>query len=306
MNDKISNKRWLFMIARELATITGTRDGLLNAFVRLRSKVRHVKKEQEFRRFCRDMDRDLVAREITAVILTVGAGTFFEKCLESIKRQNLAPARMEIVRDEKPFSKASQVALDLVKTQFYVPVDDDMILSPSCFQRLYHTICSKPKCAEALARLKDPIMGNIVGVRMYRTEIVRSIGFYPLRDEKGCERKMHKEIIKAGYVSINCHVVEGCHHPVYSPYEAYRKFRFFAEKARYYKNNESTFMEAMDKILDYWQRTHESSALYALAGLFEGLQSDDIEQELTYEDSFNDGGFLDVQKFLECIKDVQK
>ena len=293
----------MWRILRWAASRVGARERMRNVFLRVRGTYRRRKRERQFRLFCRQLVSGRDDCDVTAVILTVDGSESFEACRKSLDRQLLRPRQIEIVRNVFPFSKASQAALDCVRTTFYVPVDDDMILHPTCFARLCHTIQSTPMCAESLARLQDPIMGAIVGVRMYRTEVARSIGFYPLVDEKGCERSMLAGLLANGYVSRNCQVVEGLHHPRYLPLESFWKFKFMAEKTVYYGDREPTFRETVGRICRYWLQTRDEAALYALAGLFQGLQSNDMTRELTYEGREADPAYRKIHDFL-CHSDV--
>lgn len=297
--DDARGRGLLWAVARNVVRSAGLRDPLVNAFVGARTAVRRRRREAAFRRFCNSLPDKGLSDQVTAVIITTDAGHFFDRCRVAVERQLLKPGSIEVVRNVSPFSRASQAALDLVKTPYYVPVDDDMVLDPTCFARLYRILAEDPQCAEALARLMDPIMGNIVGVRMYRTEIVREIGFYPLADEKGCERKMIKEIARRGYLSTNCHITEGIHHPCYLPHEIFWKFRFAAEEARYYGDFEPAFRDLLDKLTAYWERTRDDIAIYGLAGLFDGLQSDQVDRELSHDGRLDHSVFRKVKAFLE-------
>ncbi len=161
-------------------------------------------------------------------------------------------------------------------------------------------MATEPKCAESLAHLMDPFMGDIKGVRMYRTEVARAIGFHPLEGEKGCERKMKEGINQRGWRSVDSHVVEGEHHPEYLPHEAFYKFKLAAEKFRYYEGKRCwSYGEMLDGIMAVWQASRDPVAIYALAGLFEGLQSEDVTGELNYEGRIEDPAFRRVKAFLE-------
>ena len=80
--------------------------------------------ELRFQRFREGLDRAAASKEITAVIYTFEPSNLFDRCLASVEGQDLPPARIEVVRDTAPYSKALQEGLDRVKTPFFVSGDD--------------------------------------------------------------------------------------------------------------------------------------------------------------------------------------
>ena len=259
--------------------------GLLDMISDYLWMTRHIKHEIDFLKNKTSLNRNKISDEITAVILTVGHSKFIEKCIESIENQTLQPHYIEIIRDVKPFSKASQAALDSVKTPFYVSIDDDMILHKHCFKRLYYYITKDSKCAETILRLKDPILDRIYGVHMYRSGVIKQIGFHPLYDEKGCERKMSRSIESLGFGSLYIDVIGGQHRPVYTPEDAFWKYKFIGEQAVYYQSDKGAevMVRSMDRLSEYWMQTHADVALFAMAGLLAGLTSDNPSGQLTYK-----------------------
>ena len=303
----------LWKIGRDTVKRLGLRDPLLQAIkvargrkARARQVALYRRKERELERFGRRLDRKAASHEITAAVLTVDPSPFLERCLQAVRSQALPPSRVEIIRNVQPFSKASQTALERVQTRAYVSVDDDMILDPACFERLYWMMSSHIWCSEAVAKLRDPIQGPIEGIHMYRTEDVRAIGFHPFEGEKGCERYMEEKLRERGRITVKSEVVVGQHHPVYLPHEAYWRFRFAAETARCYPTGGKDFREDVDKVIQYWRRTGDETAFYALAGLFKGIHSEDAGRQLTYEGRTGDREFRMLHQFLlETKKDAE-
>lgn len=119
------------------------RDKLFLCFAALRSHVGwHAGKMLRIERQPKDCS------DLTAVIFTVDPSHLFGQCLASMSAQTMRPERIEIVRSVSPASRAAQAGLDLVETPYYVSVDDDMALTPTCFQRLYEIISANDECGE--------------------------------------------------------------------------------------------------------------------------------------------------------------
>jgi hypothetical protein len=254
------------------------------------------------RRFYAGRDRAALGREISAIVITVDPNPLYERCLASVRAQSIMPHTIEIVRNEMPASKASQVGLERIETPYYLSVDGDMVLHPTCIERLYFEMQRHENCAEALATLIDPYLGEITGVRLYRTEPVRAIGFYPLRSEKGHDRFMTAELARCGYQVVNCRSVQGLHHPVYTADEAFWKFRVMGEKLRHYPSYRPTFEETTRRLMRAWTDGNDEVALVALAGLFEGLESEDTGAELTYEGRAGHEGLRRLTEYLEAAR----
>jgi len=258
----------------------------------------HPLESLQFRQFSASLDPGKASREITAVILTVDPNHLFERCMDSVRNQSIRPCAVEVVRNVSPVSKARQEGLEKVLTPFYVNVDGDMDLGPTCFERLFFTMTRSSRCGEAEASLVDPLLGIIKGVKMYRTEPVRTIGFHPLTDDKTEDRFMSRKLAEQGFVVRDTHTVEGAHHPVYQPLEAFWRFRFMSEKLRYYNYPLEGFLDYYRTLSRGWKRTGDTIFLYALAGLFDGIQAENIEGDLNYEERATHEAFRKFDAFI--------
>lgn len=257
-----------------------------------------------FRRFRGSLDTSAASSRITATILTVDPSRSFPACLESVRSQNLPPCTVEVIRNVSPFSKASQQALDRVTTEYYVQVDDDMVLHPTCFERLFFLMETENNCAQSMAQLSDPVFGTITGVKMYRTKPVRSVGFFPLRGEKGCERHMTEQLHALGYVTARSRSIEGVHHQEYTEHDMYWKFHFLGEQLRYYPDTRNRMLDLVTLLCRRWNARHDNLTLFGLAGLFSGLQSEDVGSELDYSARNGVLSFSRIKEFLDTLSKV--
>ncbi|MDT8272754.1 MAG: glycosyltransferase family A protein [Desulfomonilia bacterium] len=264
--------------------------GILDAF-----------QDMRFFWFQRRFDRAEASRNVSAAILTVDPSSSLQRCMDSVNKQTLKPTKIDIIRNIKPFSKASQEALKHIETPYYVQVDDDMILAPTCFERLYFMMRDDSTCAQAVADLDDPFFGHITGVKMYRTAPVRAIGFHPFQGEKGCERFMTRELSSMGFTTNRTRSIQGVHHPSYTPQEIFWKFKFIGEQLRYYEEHPRSLPEYMDLLMDRWRRHHDNLTLFGLCGLFSGIQSTSPSKELDYSDRVDSRLFQKVQEVIDSV-----
>lgn len=251
-----------------------------------------------FHWFIRKADLGKLSEKITAVVRTVGPNHLLDDCLRSVKEQNVPASHVVVVENEFPASRSAQVGLDQVETPYFVLVDGDMVLSQTCFARICFILETHSECAEAIARLIDPIAGKLFGVRMYRTDVVSRIGFHPA-PEKGEDRYMTRMILTEGYKTIHCHQVVGKHHPVYLPHEVYWKYRFIGQKIGYYDLGRERFGEHLDRVMALWRKEQSELAIYGLSGLLDGIRAEKSNSCLDYRGREEAPGFLALKHFLE-------
>lgn len=255
-------------------------------------------------RFCTD---------VTAVVFTCDPSPLLDECLTAIRAQTLPAHRIEIVRNVMPISRAFQEGLERVETPYFVSVDDDMVLYPRCFEQLHYLLSRSSDRAEVVLGLEDPLLGPIGGIHFYRTSAVRPFGFHPC-DEKGPERRLERKLREAGYDTVSdLGIVAGRHHPVYTPLEAFWKYRFTGENVLYYLGDEqirlgtSKLFYFLDKLCAYWLKTGDLVAVYALAGLFEGLSNvNEFDRPLSYEGRERDPDFARISDLLKNLDDVPR
>lgn len=114
--------------------------------------------------------------DVAAVVLTVGERTT-ERALDSVRRQTLQPEQVVVVEGARPFHRAFNSAFARVETPYFVQVDADMVLDPDCLEVLRGAM--SPRTGIALGALRDPLIGKIAGVKMFRSSCLES---FRLRD----------------------------------------------------------------------------------------------------------------------------
>lgn len=113
-------------------------------------------------------------RHVSAVVLSIGE-PYLQRALDSLKKQTV-PVR-EVIRVEHvhPFSRAFNQGAAQVKTPFFLQLDADMVLDPDCIQRLLDGM--EDDCALTVGHLRDPMLGVVVGVKLFRSLCVQQQGF---------------------------------------------------------------------------------------------------------------------------------
>lgn len=236
---------------------------------------------------------------LTALVFTVEPNPLLSRCIDNISHQTIKATRVEIIRDVMPAYKAKQQGLDLVRTDYFVVVDGDMILAPNCFEVLLNTLRADEKLADVAFSLNDPVAGKILGIHMYRTKPMRVAGFDG-GDKKDEHRYAASMLQKIGYkVLYDNQKTVGMHHPVYMPVEAYWKYKERGEKCCLYeREGYASFSRTLDSLCEYWAVTRDAVGIYALAGVLDGIRSDHSDQPFSYEGRENAPGYLKLRSVL--------
>ncbi|MES2176311.1 MAG: glycosyltransferase family A protein [Gemmatimonadota bacterium] len=108
--------------------------------------------------------------DVTAVVLSVGE-PFVQRALGSIAAQTVPVHETIVIENVSPYSRAANEGARRVVTPFFIYVDADMILDEDCVERLLGRM--RDDTGIVVAELRDPLCGQVVGIRLLRTECFR-------------------------------------------------------------------------------------------------------------------------------------
>jgi hypothetical protein len=112
--------------------------------------------------------------DVSAVVLSVGEPCV-SRALESLSAQTYPLHEVLVIENVTPLYRALNEASRRVQAQFFAQVDADMMLDATCIEALRGGMddTTGVVCAE----LRDDLMGQLVGVKLFRTACVRNVGF---------------------------------------------------------------------------------------------------------------------------------
>jgi hypothetical protein len=175
--------------------------------------------------------------DVSAVILSIGE-PYTARARASVASQTLPVAEVILVENVSPFFRALNEAARRVRTAFFVQVDADMILDSTCVEALRAEVLEDTGIA--VGELRDPLLGQVVGVKLFRTECFKEAGF---RDSITPDTDFAADIGRMGwktlYVGIHGEDTEarpltfGEHRPDYTPAYTYRKHLLEGCRLRY-------------------------------------------------------------------------
>jgi hypothetical protein len=218
--------------------------------------------------------------DVSAVVLTVGEpGT--ARALESLARQTLSPARVIVVEGVSPFFRAMNQGASQVETPFFVQVDADMILDPGCLATLRAAV--QPDTGVAVGELRDELVGQRVGIKLFRTECFRHTSFpdriSPDTDFIAAIRSKGWTLVRIERRSGESRAPTiGEHRPDYTPGYTLRKYLLEGRRLRYRANP-----GGMRWLFGVLEASPHRMALLAQLGLAHGFFLRDTSDRLTPE-----------------------
>jgi len=155
-----------------------------------------------------------------------------------LRDQTLQPKETIVIRDTRPFHRAMNAGAARVTTPFFVQVDADMILDSDCIATMRSAI--RDNTGLVFAHLRDRLIGEVVGVKLYRTSCFAAGG---LSDSISPDTDFGHEIARAGWKTVELGrsrfnrwrwpTTLGTHDPCYTPDYAFTKHLMLGRRYRY-------------------------------------------------------------------------
>jgi len=225
--------------------------------------------------------------DTTVFVTTIGDKANFDHCMLHLSKQTVA-VPIDIIDHVAPMSAAFQEMHRRCRTDFYIQVDEDMILFPHAVETLRRAIRSAPKnIALSCAPLWDcDAQRAIHGIKIYRSSIVKQ---FPYRNTASCEIEQLSRLRAAGYEadlqpmqSDRCLGEHGKH---YSPETIFKRWQRCFQKHRLF--GRMPWIEPYARsLLDRYVQTGETLHLYAFLGAIAGITDSVIPaRELDWRDT---------------------
>ncbi len=239
-----------------------------------------------------------VKEDLTVCLFTVGE-PLLEKCLEALEAQTLKPKYIETIKNVAPLDRAFAQGFSRVKTKYYVSLDADMVLFPYALWFLYSKILTAPDAFEAIARLEDPFMGQIEGIRIYNHPLVEQMGGFP--DSCGPERRLMTEAKRFKYKRLYYYDTVGLHHPQYTVDEIFWKFKRETERIRLHDGGDLRYWrDGLQSLARKYLAQPDDVSIAALAGYFHGIGTENkaLFKEIDFRE-YDQSPYLDsLTRFL--------
>ncbi|MBA5868777.1 MAG: glycosyltransferase [Nitrospira sp. CR2.1] len=204
--------------------------------------------------------------ETTIFILTVDDPAF-PACKAAVDAQQGGPFHVEIIRNVAPFSAAAQRTIAECRTEFFIQVDEDMILTPDAATRMTDLMRRAPADVGMVCfHLYDEDRAcRTQGVKIYRTAAMKPFAF---QDVTASEMDLFDQMSQHGVRWVLHPDVLGRQGTLYTPDTIYRRYKTLYEKDIRQWN---TLTSDIRRKADQFRTTGDLIALFALLGAAHGI-----------------------------------
>lgn len=230
-------------------------------------------------------------KKVTFCLMTCGELTESE-CLAAI-----APFRDQIVftevRKVYPQIKALNQMIDSIGTEYFVPLDADIVLNCNAWERIKAAISKhtdNPNWHSILFPLYDTLTERrILALKVLRTRVMRK---HPFKESATPDVEHYGRLSEAGYgcvheyldsEPIGKHVVKGrhfCYHKYRDVYLTYRSHNRVWDSGAFVggRNLRSLSKAHFDFFFYRWAITGNEDYLHCIAGMVDGITSSDLNK----------------------------
>lgn len=215
-----------------------------------------------------------LSNNLTVFVIKSGDNPNYEGCVQALQKQTIL-FNMNLVRNYAPMSKAFQEMLNRVTTEYFIQVDEDMILKSNAIELMYNTMQNiDSKIAMKCFYLKDIHLNfNLYGVKIYKSEIFKK---YPYNQAHvSCEVEQLDRMKVDGYTVEFSTEVMGDHSPLWTNkniYERYQNLMYKYKIAPY-----DWLIELPKKLYLTFKENPTELNFFAIAGLINGLSETKIQ-----------------------------
>lgn len=239
--------------------------------------------------------------KLTVFVISAGFNPNYADCIKALEKQS-ATFQIDIIKDYSPMHVAFQEMLKRCKTDYYVEIDEDMILKPRAIEMMYNTISTvDEKCVMVGYKLHDHhINFNIYGVKIYKHNIFKN---YPYNNNSSvsCEMEQLQRLKDDGYTYQLFGDILGEHSPLWTEELIFE--RYFNLMEKYKEFGYSWLEEVPRKLWKLFQENPSKLNLSAMLGAYTSISSE--KKLLKGEKSFIASqveGLIKMDSYLEFPK----
>jgi hypothetical protein len=225
-------------------------------------------------------------KDLTFVLMTCGERTE-AACLAAV-----APFRDQIeffeVRNVCPQIAALTQMVEGVRTEFFVPLDADMVLDPDAWPRIKNAL-NKHRHNPAWHSILFPLWDTLTDRKILALKIIRTAAAkaHPFAESATPDVEHYQRLTAGGYTCVHDylkqrpigrHVVCGhhfCYHKYRDVYQTYRSHNFEWDSGAFVGGADlkGRAKAHFDLFLFKWVETGRDDYLYCIAGMVDGLTS---------------------------------
>lgn len=223
-------------------------------------------------------------KELSVTILSVGSPQL-PFAIQSVRDQTI-DITYRIIQNVRPFGAAFNEMLNGCDTAYVIQLDEDMELHPGSAEKMMALFkeqeATDPMLTQMVFRLTDPILGEILGVKLFAVDKARKVC---MNEEQFPDRDFNRGLDEMGFTTI---VFDGdpmgFHARQRSEYEEFLKHAISASKMARHQNSEpaSSDVRRFHELFKRSMTLDLEQSIIALGGLYWGLFNDVRTDVATY------------------------
>ena len=219
-----------------------------------------------------NLDKKDLSKFLTVFIIRSGDNPNYEDCLNSLNNQSIKFNLIEI-KDVAPMSKAFQKMIDNCETDYYIQVDEDMILFEDTIEKIYdRLIITEDNISTVAHMLNDNHLDfDIYGIKAYKHKIMKN---YPYNLEIiSCEVEQMTRLQNDGFETFMYSEVVGYHSPKWTEQLIYERYFDLMEKWKVFKYDWLSELPA--KLMEIFKLDPSNINLFALMGAMTSISNEE-------------------------------
>jgi GR25 family glycosyltransferase involved in LPS biosynthesis len=243
----------------------------------------------------KNLDKKDLSKFLTVFIIRSGDNPNYEDCLSSLNNQSIKFNLIEI-KDVAPMSKAFQKMIDNCKTDYYIQVDEDMILFENTIEKIYdRLIITEDNISTVVHMLNDKHLDfDIYGIKGYKHKIMKN---YPYNLEIiSCEVEQMTRLQNDGFETLMYSEVVGYHSPKWTPELIYERYFDLMEKWKVFKYDWLSELPA--KLMEIFKLDPSDINLFALMGSMTSISNESTIRNREKNFLIKDKNFEIIEKMV--------
>ena len=246
-------------------------------------------------------DKKDLSDKLTVFVICCGQNPNYNSCINALEKQNVIFTIKE-VKNVSPMSAAFQKMIDDCETEYYIQVDEDMILFENTIETIFNSLERSDINTSTISyMLKDVHLDfNLYGVKGYKHFILKN---YPYNLEIiSCEVEQIKRLKNDGYDTLMIPKVVGYHSPEWTEDIIFERYFDLMEKWKNFKYH--WLDELPSKLLQIFRNEPSDINFYALMGAMTSLSNPEKIRKREKNFEIEDENFLKIKQMIE-IKEFQ-
>ena len=243
-----------------------------------------------------DKLRKDLRKELTVFLISCGENPNYQDCLESLQKQSVK-FNLKEIKNISPMSKAFQKMIDDCETDFYIQVDEDMILFEDSIEKIYNNLLSSKKNICIISHLLNDVHLNfdIHGIKGYKHKILKN---YPYNlNIISCEMEQIERLKNDGFEIDMIESVLGLHSPKWTNELIFERYFDLMEKWKKYKY---WWMEQVpNKLMNKYKEDPSEINLFALSGALSSISNPELLRNREKNFEIKDDNFDRIKKMLK-------